>query len=178
MWTGDIGKEFLTEAVLFMPKFLTGAVLFGLFWLAAFMLRKLVMRVGTSRQLDSELTQFLASAARTVVVVFGAITALGTMGIDVGALIAGLGLTGFALGMAFKDVISNALSGILIIIYEPFGCDDHIKVSSFEGTVKSIDLRYTVLDREKEQVFVPNSLLFTNALTVTKAKDSSQRAED
>ena len=100
--------------------------------------------------------------------VFGAVTALGTAGVDVAALVAGLGLTGFALGFAFKDIISNVLSGILIIVYKPFDYDDHIKVSSFEGTVTSIDLRYTQLEADGRKIFVPNSMLFTNAITVGK----------
>ncbi|MEO1993831.1 MAG: mechanosensitive ion channel domain-containing protein, partial [Planctomycetaceae bacterium] len=103
----------------------------------------------------------------------GAVTALGTIGVDVGALIAALGLTGFAIGLAFKDIVSNALSGILIIIYKPFEQGDQIKVSSFAGNVRSIDLRYTILSSDGDRVFVPNSLLFSNAITV----ESQQTAQ-
>jgi small conductance mechanosensitive channel len=166
----DLGNELWKTCVLFLPKIATALLLFGVFWVIGFLLRNLIHTVGGSRRLDPELTRFLGNAAKTAVLLFGAVTALGTLGVDVGALVAGLGLTGFALGMAFKDIISNALSGILILVYEPFGHNDRIKVSSFEGTVKSIDLRYTVLEREDEQVFVPNSLLFTNALIVEKSE--------
>ena len=49
-----------------------------------------------------------------MVMIFGFVTALGSVGVDVSALVAGLGLTGFALGFALKDTISNLLSGVLI----------------------------------------------------------------
>ncbi|MCP4812486.1 MAG: mechanosensitive ion channel, partial [Planctomycetaceae bacterium] len=66
----------------------------------------------------------------------------------------------------FKDIISNVLSGILIIIYKPFQVGDQIKIKAYDGNVVSIDLRYTVLNREGKLLYIPNSLLFTDAIIV------------
>ena len=98
--------------------------------------------------------------------VLGFITALGTLGINVTALVAGLGLTGFALGFALKDTISNMLSGILILLYRPFRIGNTIKISGFEGEVVVIDLRYTELSSEGSKILIPNSKLFTDPITV------------
>jgi small conductance mechanosensitive channel len=89
------------------------------------------------------------------------------MGIDVTALVTGLGLTGFAVGFALKDIISNALSGMLVILYKPFKNGDHISVTALEGTVADVNLRYTVLNAEGKRIFVPNSSLMTNPIIVT-----------
>ena len=97
---------------------------------------------------------------------------------NVSALVAGLGLTGFAVGFALKDVISNALAGILIIIYKPFRHGDSVKVSSFEGEVVEIDLRYTKLIAVGQEVFVPNSMLFSNAVTVTSRSSEPEIAAE
>src|SRR3546814_5515248 len=70
-------------------------------------------------------------------------------------LIAGLGLTGFALGLAVKDAVANLISGVLILLYRPFGYGSTIIVSGIagaEGRVVSIDLRYTTLETETSQV--------------------------
>jgi len=98
--------------------------------------------------------------------IFGFVTALGTLGINVSALVAGLGLTGFALGFALKDTISNLLSGVLILLYRPFEIGNRIRISGYEGIVISIDLRYTELDSEGDKVLIPNSKLFTDPVTV------------
>src|SRR5439155_2054975 len=98
--------------------------------------------------------------------IFGAVTALGTMGVEVSALVAGLGLTGFALGLALKDIVSNALSGILVLVYRPFRILDSIKVTDLEGTVTEINLRYTVLEAEGQTHLIPNASLFANPVTV------------
>ena len=53
--------------------------------------------------------------------VFGVVTALGTIGVDVSAfVVAELGLTGFALGFDLKDILANVVSGVLILLSRPF----------------------------------------------------------
>ena len=59
-----------------------------------------------------------------VVIAIGLVTGFGTMGIDVSALIAGLGLSGFALGFALRDAVSNLIAGVLILLYRPFSYGD------------------------------------------------------
>lgn len=97
-------------------------------------------------------------------------TALGTMGDKVTALVAGLGLAGFALGFALKDAISTLLAGMLIVMYRPFQLGDHIAVAGYEGSVVGIDLRYTTLRTEDRKFLIPNSLLYTNTVTETASQ--------
>ena len=88
------------------------------------------------------------------------------MGIDVSALIAGLGLTGFALGFAFRDALSNLLAGVLIILYQPFKPGDTITVSGYTGKIVGINFRYAVLDSEGKTVLVPNKTIFGTVIVV------------
>ena len=100
-------------------------------------------------------------------IAIGLVTGLGTMGIDVSALIAGLGLTGFALGFALRDAVSNLIAGVLILLYQPFGYGDKITVGGNSGTVIGINFRYTVLEADGGTVVhVPNSTMFSNSVTV------------
>jgi small-conductance mechanosensitive channel len=101
---------------------------------------------------------------------FGIVTALGTLGINVGAMIAGLGLVGFALGFALKDLLSNFLAGFLILIYNPFVRGDQIRVTEHEGVVIEINLRYTVLQGDHKRILIPNATLFSNAVIVHRQR--------
>lgn len=158
---------------------LAGLAIFAALVMAGFLADRLVQRMITARGIAPELSRLLGRAAKITLIALGTVCALGTWGIDVTALVAGLGLTGFALGLALKDIISNALSGILLIVYKPFGSDDRIAVSGFEGLVVDINLRYTVLNAEGKQVFVPNSTLFNNAVTVfARASEEKDEKED
>lgn len=165
--------NFVQSLIHFVPRLVTGAGIFLGFWIAGVVVEYVVSRfdrkVGEGRK---DVFQFLAKIVKTCVLVFGAVTALGTLGINVSALVAGLGLTGFALGFALKDVLSNLLAGMLILIYRPFRINDRILVTgaNLEGLVIHIDLRYTVLQNEDKLLLVPNSMLFTNALVKSLRK--------
>ena len=158
----------------FAPKLAAAIGVFLLFLIGGKMLMKIIHRVGQSHRIDDELSNFLGRSVKVGMMLFGAVSALGTLGIDVGALIAGLGLTGFALGFALKDTISNLLAGIMVIIYKPFDQDDIILVGKYEGRVRSIDLRYTVLDYNDRTVYVPNSKLFVDSIVVDSDGKAAQ----
>ena len=136
------------------------------FWILAIVIRKIIRKAGGATGIDASVVNLLARVANVVIWIMGLVTALGTVGIDVSAIVASLGLTGFAVGFALKDSISNLLSGVLILIYRPFRVGQWINVKSFEGNVTAIDLRYTTLEKEDEKILVPNSLLFTNPINI------------
>lgn len=114
------------------------------------------------------ITNISIKAGEMAILVVAMITAIGTFGINLSALIAALGLGGFALGYALKDSVSNLLSGILIIVYKPFNIGDIIDVAKFEGKVIEIDLRYTKLENEEKTFLVPNKKMFSDPISILK----------
>ncbi len=162
----NLAQHLLNEAILWMPRVVGVVVILVVFYILAKMVKRIITNTTKRLKLDSNLTSLLARTSNVTLLIFGFVTALGTLGINVSALVAGLGLTGFALGFALKDTISNLLSGILILLYRPFAIGNRIKISGYEGIVISIDLRYTELDSEGNKVLIPNSKLFTDPITV------------
>jgi small-conductance mechanosensitive channel len=141
----------------------------------AFLMGAAARRWGSRLRLDESLRDLFVRLARLITLVIGAITALGTIGIDVSALVAGLGLTSFALGFALQDVIRNVLAGILILMYRPFRRGNYIVVGGREGIVTDIDLRYTTLQVETHRILIPNANMFTEAITVLNQPPSLPR---
>jgi small-conductance mechanosensitive channel len=157
-----------SAAILYAPRLGASLAVLLAFWVGSVVLHAVLGRVGDRARLSPDLTTLAQRVARAGLLVVGTITALGTMGVDVSALVAGLGLTGFALGFALKDVLSNVLAGALILLYRPFHRNDRVGVAGFVGRVADIDLRYTRLDAEDRWILIPNSTLFTNAISVEK----------
>jgi small-conductance mechanosensitive channel len=151
-----------------LPGIFAGLVVIVAFIIAAGMSRKLLRRLSAQVEADKRpLVELAGETLFYVVIVVGLITGLGTMGIDVSALIAGLGLTGFALGFALRDAVSNLIAGVLILLYQPFGYGDKITVGGNSGTVIGINFRYTVLQADGGTVVhVPNSTMFSNSVAV------------
>ena len=172
----NIIQMLFDETTLWLPK-VGGVVLIILvFFILSKLITRAIAKVAERLKLDSHLTSLLARTSSITLIIFGFVTALGTLGINVSAIVAGLGLTGFALGFALKDTISNLLSGILILLYKPFKIGNTIKVSGYEGDVVSIDLRYTELDSEGNKILIPNSKLFTDPISVLHIEDSNNMA--
>src|SRR6187399_2545230 len=113
--------ELQKQAALYAPK--VGASIFILagFWIVSSIINRIILQISKrSDPSKQDVIELLAQITRVSVLVFGTVTALGTIGVNVSALVAGLGLTGFALGFAFRDALSNVLAGAMILFYRPF----------------------------------------------------------
>ncbi|NJO83763.1 MAG: mechanosensitive ion channel family protein [Blastochloris sp.] len=85
-------------------------------------------------------------------------------------LIEFLGIGSVAIGFAFRDILQNFLSGILILLSEPFRIGDQIIINDFEGTVEDVQIRATVIRTyDGRQVVIPNTNLFTGSVIVNTA---------
>jgi small-conductance mechanosensitive channel len=84
---------------------------------------------------------------------------------NLSALGLGVGAFGFAMGFALRDILSNFLSGILILGTRHFSVGDQIRIKEYEGTVEAIEMRGTILKTyDGRRVTIPNSEVYTNAV--------------
>lgn len=169
----SLDMTFITKSIMIWLPRISAAllILFGFYvagQIVIRLLRKAMQRMGH----DEYLSNLLIRTVRIVIIIVAIITALGTLGVDVSALVASLGLTGFAVGFALKDTISNLLSGVLVLLHKPFIVGDEITISGFTGKVVMIDLRYTELLTEENKILIPNSKLFTDPVTVNTSSTS------
>jgi len=159
-------QTLLDSVIYWVPKVSGAVVVVLIFLVVARVVGTSISRSSAKLKLDGRVAALVARISSVVLVLFGFVSALGILGVNVSALVTGLGLTGFALGFALKDTISNLLSGVLILLYQPFKIGDRIKISGYEGDVVAIDLRYTELGSEGDKILIPNSKLFTDPITV------------
>ena len=162
----NLVRILLENANLWVPRVIAVVVILVIFFILAKIIKRIITKAAARLKFERNLTSLLSRTSNITLTILGIITALGTLGVNVSALVAGLGLTGFALGFALKDTIPNLLSGVLILLYRPFEIGNRIKISGYEGIVIAIDLRYTELDSESNKVLIPNSKLFTDPITV------------
>ncbi len=156
------------QIIPFIFQILGAIVIFIAFWITSIIVSRLITSVGNHTRADVIIRKMLADGAKATILIMGLLTALGTLGVDVTALVAGLGLTSLALGLALKDIVSNVVSGVLILMYRPFHIGDTINVSGGEGVVINIDLRYTVLQGQGRLILIPNQNVFSNVVIVNR----------
>lgn len=155
----------LESALAIIPRAIASLLVIGLFWAFAAIVRWL-MRI-IFRHIVSDLTveNLIKQVAYYAVWTLGVIVALDAFGFDPRTVATGLGLTGLALGFALKDILSNFVSGILILLLRPFELGDQIVVGETEGNVERIELRATQLRTyDGRVVLVPNAEVFTSRI--------------
>lgn len=110
---------------------------------------------------------WMVKAVKILVAFIGVAAVLEIWGIQVGPILAGLGLFGVAVALGAQDLFKNLIAGILIIAERRFNLGDWIRVDGVvEGTVEQIGFRSTMVRRfDKAPVYVPNTNLSDNAVT-------------
>ncbi len=102
----------------------------------------------------------------------GAVIALGVWGIDFATMLGALGLTSVAIGFSLKDVLSNYISGVILLSARPFHIGDQVVINGYEGTITQVQLRSTTLRTyDGRMVYIPNQEVFQASITNNTATD-------
>ena len=147
--------------------------IFFLFWLLGRLAERLV-RHALERAVNpvSKLFQnFLLSMAHRVVVGIGILIALSQIGLEIGPLLAGLGVASFIVGFALQDSLSNFAAGMLILAYRPFDVGDVVNAGGVSGRVEAMTLvTTTILTFDNQRLIVPNSKIWGDVITNVTAE--------
>ncbi len=122
----------------------------------------------------------LKKTAHVILLMVGIIIWLDNFGVNVTALIAALGIAGFAVSLAAQDTIADAISGLVILLDQPFRVDDRIEIESIGawGDVVEIGTRTTKMRaRDNRMVIVPNSVISKNEIVNYTYPDPQYRIQ-
>lgn len=107
----------------------------------------------------------LTTVAETVVVIILVMAGLSNLGVNIGALIAGLGIGGIAVALAAQNILGDLFASFSIIFDKPFRVGDFIKVGEDSGSVAAIGLKTTrVKSLTGEQLIFANKDLLESRI--------------
>ena len=148
----------------FIAHSMHAAVILTITWMLARLLDAMIeqyvvpLTAQTETDLDDMILPVMRKAVRAMIWILGIIVALNNAGIQIGPLIAGLGIGGLALAMAAKDTVANFFGGFTIFTDKPFKVGDRIKVDGFDGTIYEVGLRSSRMRTlEGRMVTIPNA---------------------
>jgi len=105
----------------------------------------------------SLVAKFLVSVAVKVAWAFLIVIVLGKLGVDVGPIIAGLGVTGFILGFAFQESLGSLAAGLMIAVNKPFKVGDFVSVAGLDGSITALDMMaVTLATPDNRKITIPN----------------------
>ena len=133
-------------------------------------------RVLAARGLDRGLRFATTKITKYVVLVIGVFVAIGTLGIDTGAIMASGAVLLVGIGFGLQRLADNFISGLLVLIERPVKKGDFIDAGGVLGTVEDIGLRATlVTSRDGVQVILPNSNLMSSTVINYSAPSPERR---
>ena len=156
-----------------LPYLCIALVVFTIFYLLSKLFKFFVRKALADRSYTKQnLVLVLNRVGSSAIIFIGFLIAMviAIPGFTPGQLMSALGIGSVAIGFAFKDIFQNLLSGILILLGEPFKIGDDIIVSGMEGTVEDIQIRATYLrSPDGRRIVIPNATVYTSAVTVNTA---------
>lgn len=126
----------------------------------------------TESKLDDQLIPLMRKTLKVVIFIAGVLFVLQNLSVDVGSLLAGLGLGGLAFALAAKDTLANLFGSIMIFVDSPFQIGDWINVGGAEGTVEEVGFRSTRI-----RTFYNSVIVYPNSKLANTQLDNFQRRE-
>jgi len=109
------------------------------------------------RQLEPPVRMLLTRLVGLVVILFSALIAVGTIGVDIMPLVTGIGVIGVGVSLAMQGVLGNLVAGLVIIFTKPFRVGEYVSIIGVQGQVDAIELFNTVLlHPDRSRVVIPN----------------------
>ncbi len=160
------------------PGFLIKLFLFLLFlslgsrWIRSFLRTSVLSRTPW----DQGQQYAVAQATAYLVFVFGMIVGLQSLGVDLSSLVVLGGALGIGAGFGLQPIVSNFVSGLVLLVERPVRVGDRIEIGGTGGDVIRIGGRSTwVCTNDNEIIIVPNSEFITGRVTNWTANDRSVR---
>ena len=159
----DIRSE---ELILWIVRIGSAALILvvGL-WLAFFISRIVRNKALEHPRIDATLAAFLSTMLRYALIILVLLIVLQQFGVQTTSLVAVLGASALAVGLALQGTLTNVASGIMLAIIRPYHIGDFVEINGREGTVIDLDLFFTRLRSPDEQiVMVPNGQATANSI--------------
>jgi small conductance mechanosensitive channel len=145
-----------------------------IFWILGRITRSVTSRLveSSGEQMSQLAKRIVVATAARVVVGIGFFVALSQIGVNVTALLAGLGIVGFIIGFALQETLGNFAAGAMILFYQPFDVGDVIEAAGVTGKVDRMNLvSTTILTFDNQTLIIPNNRIWGDVIRNSTAMD-------
>lgn len=148
-------------------------ILFIGWTIAGWASRKVVKKARSSEKIDETLIPILGQTVRILLIVVTILAVLNQFGVETASIIAVLGASALAIGLALQGTLSNVAAGAMLLILRPFKVGDAVSIGGTTGVVDSIGLFTTEMHTfDNIGVSMPNSRVWGNEIQNLNAFDT------
>ena len=163
----DKFKAIYLATIEHIPEIIFASIVLAIFLILSRYIRKLGNNFATKHTNDALVAQFIGNIVATGVLILGVVIIFNILGLTGAAaeILAGIGITGFIIGFAFKDIGENFIAGILLAFKRPYNVGDIIETNGVNGSVIGLTIRETTIKTfDGKDIFVPNGLILKSPL--------------
>jgi len=166
-WVFTNGADFAVNVVVFLLILLVGKITIGV------ICRITSQALKKNPRVSEMLERFAVDIMRKALWLLVLMIALDRLGIQIGPLIAGLGVAGFVIGFAFQESLGNLAAGVMILLNEPFRIGDYAEAGGHSGTIKDMNLMATTMTTpDNKKIVIPNRSIWGGSITNYTALDT------
>lgn len=124
-------------------------------------------------RLEKAAHSLIASLARVALYLLLGLSVASSLGIDVTGIVALASVLTLALSLALQNILANVIGGFTILYTHPFHSGDYVEIAEQGGTVREINMTYTILTTpDNKVVSIPNSAVVAAQITNYSAADT------
>lgn len=154
------------------------ALLVLLLWIASFVGDILQRRFEQSRDLTPVVQVLLGKLVKFALFTAAVVVALSTIGLDLTAITVFSGAVGLGLGFGLQKVISNVVSGVIILADKSIKPGDIVQVEDDVGWIRSLRARFvSVVTRDGREILIPNEDFITQRVINWSFSDTRARLD-
>lgn len=165
-WLKASAPGFLANVLVFFVILLLGKILIsGTLRVSRSLIRR-------SKRASELIERFILNVVHKILWVLVLMVGLSQLGIDMGPMIAGLGVGGFIIGFAFQETLGNFAAGMMLMINEPFKVGDWIEAAGAAGSVSDVNIMASTLTTGDNRVItIPNRKVWGDKIVNFSAMD-------
>ena len=164
--------------------YLTGEMLSAVVILAAGILvidivKKIVKTALNKSRLEKAAHSLILSVVSVTMYVLVGLMVATKLGIDVTSIVALASVLTLAVSLALQNILANVIGGFTILSTQPFHSGDYVEIAGQGGTVKEINMSYTMLSTpDNKLISIPNSAVVAAQIVNYSAADTRRIAID
>jgi small conductance mechanosensitive channel len=171
-WQEQLVDLLATRGLHWLFEGLVMVLILAGFGLVARLTRHLMRRAVARADFSQLLKDTTVSWSARLVMAIGFVVVLRQLGLQLGPMLAGLGIAGVVLGFALQDTLSNFAAGGMILAYHPYDVGDVIDAGGALGTVKKMSLvSTTILTFDNQTLIVPNKKMWGDVIRNITSQD-------
>lgn len=161
-----MGLEWSEETIDWIIRIVSAAAILAVgIWLAFYVSRKVREKATAHPRIDTTLGAFFSTLVRYAIVIVVLLVVLQQFGVQTTSLVAVLGASALAIGLALQGTLTNVASGIMIALMRPYQIDDYVELNGREGKVIDLDLFFTtLLTSDARSILIPNGQAASNPI--------------